>query len=133
MSLGMVSDLICYEFSRSKLERGDLTHFLKLYAPDKLPAGQPLRDMMNSMVFCVEGYDDDPREIQIIPEVRQFYSALHAAWPYWLYFCNLDQDGLKMMVCCCLNNFTALKVDGRPDCATEYDSEIGRASCRERV
>src|SRR5436190_21009397 len=95
--------LILYEFSRLKLERCDVPHVLSLYAPDKLPTGRRLREMMNSMVFAVDGYNDDPREIQIIPEVRLFYSVLHAVWPYWLYFCNLDQVGLKMMLCCCLN------------------------------
>ena len=30
--------------------------------------------------------------------------------PYWLYFCNLEQDGLKAMVAACLSTFTAIKV-----------------------
>ena len=110
----MDGDLIMYQFSRSKVERGDFSHFLSLYSLDKLPTGQKLRQMMNSIVFCIEGYDHDPREIHTIPEIRKFYSAFHAAWPYWLYFCNVDQDTLKTMVCCCLNNITALKVDGNP-------------------
>ena len=76
------------------------SHCLSLYAPDKLPTGRRLREMMNSMVLCVEGWDDDPREIHSIPEVRRFYAAFHEAWPYWLYFCNLDRDTLKTMVLC---------------------------------
>jgi len=117
----MDSDLIFYQFSRSKVERGDFSHFLSLYAPDKLPTGRRLREMMNSMVFCVEGYDDDPREIHTIPEVRRFYAAFHEAWPYWLYFGNLDQDELRTMVLCCLKSIIALKVDGQPNVAVEYD------------
>jgi hypothetical protein len=35
----LCSDLIFYQFSRSKAERGDFSHFLNLYAPDKLPIG----------------------------------------------------------------------------------------------
>ena len=56
----MVTDLIVYTFSRSKVERGDFSHFLNLHAPDKLPTGRRLRAMMGSMVLCVDGYDDDP-------------------------------------------------------------------------
>ena len=67
-------------------------------------------------------YDADPREIYVIPEVRRFYAAFHQAWPYWLYFANLDTDGLNIMVTCCLNSFTALKVDGQDHCGVEYDS-----------
>ena len=33
----MEGDLILYQFSRSKVERGDFGHFLGLYAPDKPP------------------------------------------------------------------------------------------------
>ena len=116
----MDSDLIFYQFSRSKVERGDFGHFLNLYATDKLPTGRGLRAMMNSMVFCIEGWDDDPREIHSIPEVRRFYAAFHEAWPYWLYFCNLDVDTMKTMVMCCLPSITAMKVDGQPNVAVTY-------------
>ena len=117
----MGNDLILCVFRRPKVERGDFSHFLSLYAPDKLPTGSRLRAMMGSFVFGVDGYDADPREVHIIPEVRKFYAAFHEAWPYWLYFCNLDQDGLKMMTCCCLKSFTAIKVDGQPKCGVQFD------------
>jgi hypothetical protein len=29
--------------------------------PDKLPTGRRLREIMNRLVFCVEGYDHEPR------------------------------------------------------------------------
>ena len=121
MSMNMNGDIIIYEFSRSAVEQGDFTHFLERFRAEKLPSGTPLRQMMDSMVFVIEGYDDDPREIHTIPEIRKFYQALHHAWPYWLYFCNLDQDGLKMMTLCCLESITAIKVDGNPDCAVQYN------------
>ena len=115
------TDLIFYEFSRGKIERGDFRHFLSLYSTDKLPTGRRLRAMMNCFVFCIEGYDDDPREIHSIPEVRRFYTAFHEAWPYWLYFCNLDTENLKMMTICCLPALTALQVDGHAQAAVTYD------------
>ena len=117
----MDSDLIFYQFSRRKVERADCSHFLSLYAPDRLPAGRRLRQMMDRIVFCIEGYDEDPREIHSIPEIRRFYSAFHDAWPYWLYFCNLDVGTLKAMVFCCLPSLTAMNVDGRDYVAITYD------------
>lgn len=116
----MDSQLIFYQFSRSKVEAGDFTHFLGLYGPDKLPSGARLREMMNKLMFGIEGYDDDPREVHSIPEVRRFYQEFHTAWPYWLYFCNLDTESLNMMVLCCLPSIAAVKVDGRPNVAVEY-------------
>lgn len=119
----MNRDIIVYQFSRLKIERGDFSQFLRLYAPEKWPGGRKLREMMDSMLFCVEGYDLDDREIHSIPEVRKFYREFHAAWPYWLYFTNLDQDCLKMMVLCCMDSLTAIKVDGRTNCLVEYDPQ----------
>jgi hypothetical protein len=117
----MAGDLIFYQFSRSKVEHGDFNHFLSLYGPDKLPTGPRLREMMNRFVFCIDGYDDDPREIHLIPEVRRFYSAFHEAWPYWLYFCNLDVDTLRSMVMCCLPDVSTLQVDGKTKVAVTFD------------
>src|SRR5882724_2960195 len=47
-SPAMDSDAIFYQFSRSKIERCDFSHFLGLYAPEKLPGGRRLRAMTNT-------------------------------------------------------------------------------------
>jgi hypothetical protein len=111
----MERDLVFYQFSRFKVEAGDFRHFLGLYAPDKLPAGRRLRE------FGVEGWDNDPREIHAIPEIRRFYSAFHQAWPYWLYFCNLDVDTLRAMAVCCLPSLISMQVEGEPQVAVSCD------------
>lgn len=74
---------------------------------DTLPIGT------DRFVFCVEGWGLDPREIHCIPEVRRFYRAFHAAWPYWLYFCTLETDTLRAMVACCLPEVTAIQREGQ--------------------
>jgi hypothetical protein len=117
----MAGDIIFYQFSRSKIEQCDFGHFLGLYAPDKLPTGKRLQEMMGTMMFGVEGYDHDPREIHSIPEVRRFYAAFHQAWPYWLYFVNLETESLMMMVLCRLPSMAAVKVDGRPTVSVSCD------------
>jgi hypothetical protein len=117
----VAGDLILYQFSRWKVEQGFFSHFLSLYDFEKLPEGRRLREMMGNLVLCVDGYDNDEREIHSIPEVRHFYSAFHAAWPYWLYFCSLEVDTLKTMVMCCLPSLTALKVEGKSTVAVTCD------------
>ena len=116
----MEADVICYQFSRRCVENVDLEHFLSLYAPEKLPTGRPLYKMMGTFLFAISGYDDDPRELDAIPEVRRFYTAFHRAWPYWNYFCNLGDDRLKLMVFCCLDNVSILKFEGRANYLAEY-------------
>jgi hypothetical protein len=117
----MRHDLVIYQFSRSKIERGDFSHFLDVYGPEKLPSGKRLRNMMSTLVFTVEGFDNDAREVHSIPEIRQFYGEFHKAWPYWLYFCNLDSEELNVMVLSCLPSITAVKIDEKPNVLVEFD------------
>lgn len=107
-------DLVFYQFSRMKVERGDFSHFLGLYGRDKLPSGGRLRRMMGTFLFAIEGYDHDPREIYTIPEIRSFYRAFWEAWPYWMFFtCLVENDALKPMSLCCLDDLSAKQVDGQ--------------------
>jgi hypothetical protein len=108
MMTNSMHDAVLYQFSRSLVEVGDATDFLKRFGRYRLPVGKQLGAMMNHLALFIEGYDDDPREIYAIPEVRKFYQELWQRWPYWLYFCNL-----MMMVMCCLDSLDALKVQGR--------------------
>jgi len=47
---------------------------------------ESLRRYRECLVFQVGGYDDDPRVIVEIPEIRDFFAELCQAWPYWLWF-----------------------------------------------
>ena len=109
-----MSELILYQFSRDRVEASDAKDFLSRFGKRSLPTGKKLETMMNSVALMIEGYNHDPREIYVIPEVRSFYKQLWQRWPYWLYFCNLDTENLMMMVICCLDSLDALKVQGQP-------------------
>ena len=117
----MGQNLVVYQFSRPNIERVDFSHFLSAYSLEKLPSGRRLRDLMNALIFQVDGYNNDPREVHSIPEIRQFYSEFHKAWPYWLYFCNLDSEEFNMMVLSCLPSIAAVKVDQAPNVVVEFD------------
>ncbi|GEP40910.1 hypothetical protein [Brevifollis gellanilyticus] len=109
----MSKDIIFYQFSRSAVREGDFTDFLSRFELSALPRGRQLADMMNGLATFVNGYDADVRELYAIPEVRAFYSRLVDAWPYWLYFGNLDTEALMMVVLCCLKSLDAKTVVGR--------------------
>ena len=120
MPSAMSFDQFYFTFDRPSVERCDFKDFLTHFSPEKLPTGPPLREMMGTFMFAIDGYNDDPRELNDIPEVRRFYSAFHQAWPYWIYFCDLKQLGLKMMVFSCLQDINSLKVDGQPNYTANY-------------
>ena len=100
-----------YQFSRQEVEAMDFSHFLSIYDPARLPDGPQLAELMGALALTVDGYDDDPRESCEIPAVRKFYQALHAAWPYALYFCTFDHPGLSELVQCCLPTVTVRRED----------------------
>ena len=109
-----------HQFSRDRVEAGDAKDFLSRFGLSSLPTGKKLETMMNSLALMIDGYNDDPREIYAIPEVRKFYKQLWEAWPYWLYFCNLDTENLMLMVMCCLDSLDALKVKGQSEVKVSF-------------
>jgi hypothetical protein len=45
-----------------------------------------------AVTLVFNGYDDDPRELESIPEVRDWFAKLFEAWPYWSFFASrIDQ------------------------------------------
>jgi hypothetical protein len=39
-----------------------------------------------TVTLVFHGYDDDPRELEAIPEVQAWFANLFKAWPYWSFF-----------------------------------------------
>lgn len=51
-----------------------------------------------SLVLNVLGFDDDPRELSEIPEVRQFFAKLANAWPHWIWFLHRDNNAIPLFM-----------------------------------
>lgn len=51
-----------------------------------------------SVVFQIDGYNDDPRQLPEIPEVRAFYNRLVAEWPHWLWFLARDFGSIALLL-----------------------------------
>ncbi len=57
--------------------------------------------------ICFYGYDDDPREVYEIPEVRKFAPVLVNALPELLFFLNTGEDAFTLKaLALCLTNVT---------------------------
>ena len=52
------------------------------------------------MTLVVDGYNNDPRELVDIAEVRALLRGLEAEWPYWAYFFNQVDDSIKLLLSC---------------------------------
>jgi hypothetical protein len=68
------------------------------------------------MALAVDGYNDDPRELIDIPEVRALLQELYQQWPYWAFFFNQVDDTIKILgSCVCGTHFPgggAVEIDG---------------------
>ncbi|MEC5143114.1 hypothetical protein [Chitinophaga sp. 212800010-3] len=56
----------------------------------KIISTDPLR-FQATVMWTFEGYDDDPREVCDIPEVRRFVQSVVQAFPEMLFFMNQDE------------------------------------------
>lgn len=96
--------------SRRAVEGGDITEVLP--ALTRLLASPDLaRGYRRQVDIAFHGYDNDPRELFEITEVRSFVYALDAEFPYWLYFLTLGGFGLQAIAFCFLPPF--LTEEGR--------------------
>ena len=101
-------------FLRRDVEAGNFSPFFARWGKSKLPKGRKLARLMGTFSFFVDGYNDDPEEIYAIQAVRDFYAALHKQWPYWFFFCDLENESLKMIAACLLRNVAGHKIIGAP-------------------
>ena len=112
--------VIC-EFSRDCIEQKQFGFFVDRWAPHRLPHGQALLPLMDSMVFRLRGYD--PRQLCTIPEVRRFCQDFFEAWPFWFFTGNLDTPNLAIMVYGCLHKLRAVGRQATSLCQVSPDPE----------
>ena len=85
--------------SRSDVENRDISTTLGTLS-GLLDTDATVRRFRGRVNVSFDGFDDDPREIYEIPEIRRFCAELDARFPYWLYFLSMEDSSLKMMTFC---------------------------------
>lgn len=50
------------------------------------------------LALSVSGYDNDPRELCEIPEVRSFFKRLTHEWPFWFWFLARDAGQISLLM-----------------------------------
>ena len=67
-----------------------------------------------AVTLVFHGYDDDPRELEAIPEVRAWFAQLFEAWPYWSFFASRIDQTVPLVLTLLLSGET---VAGEPGMA----------------
>jgi len=52
----------------------------------------------NSQGASVDGYDDDPRALVSIPEVKRFFRAVDGHWSHWLHFLIPEVSQIQLIL-----------------------------------
>jgi len=94
-----VSEPVVLLISRREVEAGDLASVLsrpKVFLATREDAWL----YRGQITLVVDGYNNDPRELVDIPEVRTLLRGLESSWPQWAYFFNQVDDSIKLLLSC---------------------------------
>jgi hypothetical protein len=81
---------------------------------ERLIASREALEASNGTIsLLVSGYDDDPRELHLIPEVRAYFLDLDDQFPFWFHVCTRIEYSLRM-VFTMLADLTAVALDDPP-------------------
>jgi hypothetical protein len=91
--------------NRSYIEALDLQEIDKML---KVIKKHGIKKYKNNIVFQIDGYNDDPREIYEIPEIKAFYKKVFEKYPYMLYFLsNINSNDAWVLACLCNKHQTS--------------------------
>lgn len=107
----MECDFLSVVISRQAVEAGDINEPLSILR--KLLTRENAIQLCERVDIGVFGYDEDPRELYEIPEVRTFIHKLDAEFPYWLYFLTKRGLGLMFVLSCFCPPFLAPEAQQR--------------------
>ena len=94
-----VTEPIVLMFSRREVEAGDPRASVRRLNA-LFNARETIWRYRGQVALVVDGYNDDPRELVDVPEVRVFLARFIKAWPYWAYYFNQVDDSIKLLAAC---------------------------------
>lgn len=111
---------LIFSVSKKTVRRKDVKYHLNLF--HKLDRNA--KDYSNSVTLLFEGYDEDPREIYQIPEIREWVKLLLNKVPHLLYYLCDFTESIKMMYLCVAKIKNISVFQNRKNCEMEFESEL---------
>jgi hypothetical protein len=91
--------LLNFQIDRRDIEACDISPYVS-WIDDFLGTRESFAKCMGRVEFSVDGYNDDPRELWEIQEVRDFLTKLDSARPYWAVLQSPHGIWLQCLVVC---------------------------------
>src|SRR5471030_2916964 len=86
--------VVCDSASVSKGDISEVLSSLRSLSGDRSSA----MSAEGAVTLVFNGYDDDPRELESIPEVREWFAKLFEAWPYWSFFARRTDQTVPLVL-----------------------------------
>ena len=94
-----ISEPVVLMFSRRQVETCDVNE--PLASLRELTADRKVAlEFCGRVSLVIDGYNDDPRELFEIPEVRAYLKRLDQEWPYWFFFLSQADDSIPILESC---------------------------------
>jgi len=94
-----ISEPVILMFSRRQVETCDIDEplqFMRRLTADR----QTALEFSGRISLVIDGYNDDPRELFEIPEVRAYIKRLDQEWRYWFFFLSQADESIKLLESC---------------------------------
>ena len=94
-------DKIVLFIPKKVIEANDYSFVLNIF-DDVLKDPELIRKFKNQVTIGFDGYDDDPKEVFEISQIRNYIQHLTLKFSNWFYFLNLGDHslGLMMVILC---------------------------------
>ena len=84
-------------YTRAEIEAGNAFTSLRPLLP-LIDNASTVLESEGLLRLVIRGYEDDPRALCEIPEVRRWFANLTDRFPYWLHFCERAGKTLFMVL-----------------------------------
>lgn len=108
------ADLIVYSIDKEDLIRKRYTNFERILKVLQ-NAGKKSRE---KLMITFDGYDNDDREIYLIPEVREFVKYFYDKCNYLFYFITHEAHN-RGIIFACINDVKSYKENGKSEVTLE--------------
>ena len=86
-------ELLIVAFPYADVIAGDISSAAEVLSP-LVGSKETAEQFEGRLTFYFPGWDEDPRETAEIPEIRDWFTELTEAFPYWLHFVEKEGDSL---------------------------------------
>ncbi len=95
-AMGMVRHIVV---DRRDVEACNTDELLQMLSPLVADA-EAAWELRGKLSISFHGYDEDPRALYTVPDVRKFVSRVNAVWPHWFFFLNQIDHSIKLIAAC---------------------------------